>query len=52
MRIVEKATRDISSNCRKKRLQGYDRLKKFFDQPIKHDLRTYDNIRKTPTGND
>ena len=52
MRMVEKVTRDISSNCRKKRLQGFDRWKKFFDQPIKHDLRTYDNIRKIATGND
>ena len=22
----------------------------FFDKPIKHDLKTYDNIRKTATG--
>ena len=24
--------------------------KKFFDQPIKNDLRTYDNMRKNATG--
>ena len=47
--MVEKVIRNISSNCRNKRLQCYDQWKKFFfDQPIKNDLRTYDNIRKIP----
>ena len=25
-------------------------VRKYFDQPVKSDLRTYDNIRKTTTG--
>ena len=27
-----------------------DKWKNFFDQPIKNDLKTYDNIRKIETG--
>ena len=38
----------LSSNCGNKRLWFYGRWKKFF-QPIKNDLKTYDNIRKIAT---
>ena len=37
------------SSCRNKRLQCYvdgETLKNFFDQPIKYDIITYENIRK------
>ena len=40
----------FSSDNENKRLQCYDRWKNFFDQPIKNDLRTYDNIRKMAIG--
>ena len=37
----------LSSSCRNKRLQCYDRWTKFFfDQPVKNNLKTYNNIRK------
>ena len=39
----------LSSNCKIKRL-CYDRLEKAFDQPIKCDIKTYENIQKITTG--
>ena len=39
----------FSSNRRNKTSQCYDRWKKFFNQPVKNDLITYDNIRKIAT---
>ena len=42
--------RIFSSKSRNKRLQCYDNGKKFFDQPTKNDLKTYDNIQKITTG--
>ena len=39
----------LSFNCRNKRLQCYNQWNTFFDQPVKNDLRTYDNIRKIVT---
>ena len=46
---MRKSQKILTSNCRNKRLQCCDRWK-FFDQPVKKDLRTYDNIRKIATG--
>ena len=43
----EQVTSDISFNHRNKLLQCYDRSKKFFDQPVKNDLRTYENDLRT-----
>ena len=40
----------FSSNHRNKILQGFNWWKKTFDQPVKIDLRTYDKIVKTATG--
>ena len=39
----------VFSDHRNKRLQCYDWRKKFFDQPVKNNLRTYDNLRKIAT---
>ena len=39
-----------SSECGNKRLQYYDWWKNFFDQPIKNNKVTYENIRKFATG--
>ena len=45
---TDQDTHVFSSERGNKRLQCYDRSKKnSFDQPVKHDLITYDNIRKT-----
>ena len=40
----------FSSNSRNKRLQYYVDGRNFFDQPVKNDFRTYDNIRKFAIG--
>ena len=45
----------FSSDCRNNRLQCYDRFLSFtfwrnFDQPVRYDLRTYDNIQIIATG--
>ena len=41
----------MSSKSRNKRLQCYDRWKKnFFNQLVKRNTRTYDNIQKIVTG--
>ena len=40
----------FSSDCRNKRWQCYDQWKKFLDQPVKNDFRTYDNIQKIAIG--
>ena len=40
----------LSFKRRNKRLQRYDWWKKLFDQPIKNDIRTYDDIWKISTG--
>ena len=48
MEMVEKVTINIIFQLRK-----YDLMidgRNFFDQPIKYNLKTYDNIRKTATG--
>ena len=47
---IEKYTQDISSKTRDKRLQCHDWWKIFFDQPVKSDMKTYNNIRKIATG--
>ena len=39
----------LSSKSRNKRLKCYDR-RNFLNQPIKNDLRTYDNTQKFATG--
>ena len=43
---------EISPNHRNIKLQRYDQWRyiHFFDQPVKSDFRTYDNIHKTATG--
>ena len=48
---LEQDKQDISSNCRNERLQCYDWIdgQNFFDQPIKNDLGTYNNIKKIAT---
>ena len=40
----------FSSDCTNKRPQCYDWWKFFFDQPVKNDLITYENIPKIATG--
>ena len=40
----------LSSNCRIKDYNVMIAGRNFFDQPIKNDLNTYDNIRKIVTG--
>ena len=40
----------FSSDCRNKRWQCYDQWKKFLDQPVKNDFRTYDNIQEIAIG--
>ena len=42
----------LSSKCRNERLQRYDRWKNFFNQPVKSNKVTYENIRKIATGKD
>ena len=46
MKKMEKVMKILSSNCRNKKLQGYDRWKKFCWSNRK---RTYDNIIKIAT---
>ena len=48
---MRKSQKVLSSNCGNKRL-CYDHGRNFFDQPIKNDLKIYDNIRKIATGQD
>ena len=38
------------SKCKNKGLQCYDWWKNFFDQSVKNDKVTYENIRKIATG--
>ena len=40
----------FSSSCRNKRLQCYDYGRRFFDQPVNNNLKTYDNIWKIAVG--
>ena len=40
----------LSSSRINKRLQCYDRWTKPFNQPVRNDLRTYDNIQKIAAG--
>ena len=40
----------FSSNPRNKILQYYDEQNKLFDQPVKNDKITYENIREISTG--
>ena len=46
---TKQVKRDIYFNCRNKELQCCDWWTNLFDQPVKNDLRTYHNIRKTAT---
>ena len=48
--MFQNVTSNISFDRRNKRLQCYDGWKKFFNQPVKNDLRTYDKIHKIVTG--
>ena len=51
MGTIEKYTLDIVFQCRNKILQCYDWWKTtFFDQPVKSDMRTCDNICKIANG--
>ena len=40
----------VSSKCTNKTSQFYDRWINFFNQPVKNNLRAYDNIQKISTG--
>ena len=40
----------FSSKSRNKKLQYHDSWKTFFDQPVKSDMRIFDNILKIATG--
>ena len=47
MRMIEKVLGDILSN---RINEMEDQWRKIFDQPVKNDLRTYENIQKITTG--
>ena len=47
MRMIEKVLGDILSN---RINEMEDQWRNIFDQPVKNDLRTYENIQKITTG--
>ena len=49
-RTKEKWQTILSPNYRNEKLQCYDWWKTFFDQPVRNNLITYDNIQKIATG--
>ena len=47
---TKKAIKDTSLYCRSKRLQCYHYVQNFFDQSIKNNIKTYENIKEIATG--
>ena len=50
MRVIEKYTHDIPSKSKRKDYNVITDGENLFDQPVKSDMRTYDNIQKIGTG--
>ena len=50
MRVIEKYAHDIPSKSKRKDYNVITDGENLFDQPVKSDMRTYDNIQKIGTG--